>query len=248
MCRVRMSACVLVALVALTLVSAASGASVGQRLRSRVALQPNQSPAHPFDRLPHMSMLDFHEQGQLPGDDAMSQIRSLIGPDEQAVVDRVASADDDSVSFVETGAQVGKVRSFCEICILVMQMKQRGQPHLCAGLNTNYHITCIEVLESILRADKAVVYWLKNGCMHMDSEGPEIVRPCPAMNICSWVPNLFADAPSLVRDGVDSLCPKDPKFLPTIPQEFRNLLSNADSTAKDTSATDGPVDPTTQGL
>ena len=73
------------------------------------------------------------------------QIRSLIGPDEQAVVDRVASADDDSVSFVETGAQVGKVRSFCEICILVMQMKQRGQPHLCAGLNTNYHITCIEV-------------------------------------------------------------------------------------------------------
>lgn len=75
----------------------------------------------------------------------VGQIRSLIGPDEQAVVDRVASADDDSVSFVETGAQVGKVRSFCEICILVMQMKQRGQPHLCAGLNTNYHITCIEV-------------------------------------------------------------------------------------------------------
>lgn len=110
-------------------------------------------------------------------------------------------------------------------------------------------VLCLtQVLESILRADKAVVYWLKNGCMHMDSEGPEIVRPCPAMNICSWVPNLFADAPSLVRDGVDSLCPKDPKFLPTIPQEFRNLLSNADSTAKDTSATDGPVDPTTQGL
>lgn len=75
MCRVRMSACVVVALVALTLVSVASGASVGQRLRSRVALQPNQSPAHPFDRLPHMSMLDFHEQGQLPGDDAMSQVR-----------------------------------------------------------------------------------------------------------------------------------------------------------------------------
>lgn len=104
------------------------------------------------------------------------------------------------------------------------------------------------MLESILRADKAIVYWLKNGCMHMDAEGPEIVRPCPAMNICSWVPNLFADAPSLVRDGVESLCPKDPKFMPTIPQEFRNLLGNAEGAAKDTSAAEGPVDPHTQGL
>jgi len=120
--------------------------------------------------------------------------------------------------------QVGVVRNFCEICILVMQMKQRGQPHLCAGLNANYYITCIEVLESLLRADKAVVYWLKNGCMHMDSTGPEIVRPCPALNICSWVPNLFAQPPSLVRDGVESLCPKDPKFLPTIPNEYKTLL------------------------
>ena len=73
---VRLLSGVLVALVALSLVSSASGASIGQRLRSRVALQPNQSPAHPFDRLPHMSMLDFHEQGQLPGDDAMSQVRT----------------------------------------------------------------------------------------------------------------------------------------------------------------------------
>ena len=164
-------------------------------------------------------------------------------------MDRVANEIEspEATAFVETSAQVGKVRSFCEICILVMQMKERGQPHLCAGLNTAYHITCIEVLESILRADKAIVYWLKNGCMHMDAEGPEIVRPCPAMNICSWVPNLFADAPSLVRDGVESLCPKDPKFMPTIPQEFRNLLGTAD-TAKDTSAAEGPVDPNTQGL
>jgi len=129
-----------------------------------------------------------------------------------------------------------------------MQMKQRGQPHLCAGLNTQYHLTCIEVLESVLRADKAVVYWLTNGCMHMDSEGPEIVRPCPAINICSWVPNLFADSPSMVRDGVESLCPKDPKFLPTIPQEFRNLLATPDSSPADNAAVNGPVQPITQGV
>lgn len=225
-----------------------SGSRVSDRLRSRMTLQPQSiNPAeatNPFDAYPHMSMLDFHEQGRLPGDDAFAQVRAVIGTDEEIAASMDAGSD--AVSFVETSAQVGKVRSFCEICILVMQMKERGQPHLCAGLNTAYHITCIETLESILRADKAVVYWLKNGCMHMDSEGPEIVRPCPAINICSWVPNLFADAPSLVRDGVDSMCPKDPKFLPTIPMEFRNLLGTTDNAA--TSATDGPVDPTTKGL
>ncbi len=70
----------------------------------------------------------------------------------------------------------------------------------------------------------ALVYWLKNGCMHMDSTGPEIVRPCPAINICSWIPNLFSQPPSVVRDGVESLCPKDNKFLPTIPQEYKSLI------------------------
>jgi len=232
-----------------------SASRTSDRLRSKITSQPITpilSSENPFDELPHMSLLDFHDSGNLPGDDAFAQVRSVIGSDDEIAANARAVAEndngDDATSFVEMGAQVGKVRSYCEICILVMQMKERGQPHLCAGLNTNYHITCIETLESILRADKAIVYWLKNGCMHMDSEGPEIVRPCPAINICSWVPNLFADAPSLVRDGVDSMCPKDPKFLPTIPQEFRNLLGNTDNTAKDTSATDGPVDPSTSGI
>lgn len=215
------------------------------RLRSRVS--PAGAQASPFARYVHMSMEEFQAQARLPGDDPLQSVRALIGSDADIAADALA-ATDDAVAFVEAGAQVGKVRSFCEICILVMQMKQRGQPHLCAGLNSNYHITCIEVLESLLRADKAVVYWLKNGCMHLDSEGPEIVRPCPAINICSWVPNLFAEAPSLVRDGVESLCPKDPKFMPTIPQEFRNLLSSADSTPVDTSSTDGPVQPSTRGI
>jgi len=128
------------------------------------------------------------------------------------------------VSLLEMGSKVMKVQSFCEICILVMQMKQRGEPHLCAGLNANYYITCVEVLESILRADKALVYWLKEGCMHLDSDGPEIVRPCPAINICSWTPNLFTPPPTIVRDEVEALCPKDLRFLPTIPEEYRALL------------------------
>lgn len=255
----RLPLVLLLLLVLSVLTSTCQCATNKARFRARFNAA-SQSPAidpldHPFDRFPHMSMYDFYVEGKFPGDDPLSQVRSLIGTDEEiaanastmpAAEDATPSSDDNSVSFVETGTEVGKVRSFCEICILVMQMKERGQPHLCAGLNTNYHITCIEVLESLLRADKAVVYWLKNGCMHMDSEGPEIVRPCPAINICSWVPNLFVDAPSLVRDGVDSLCPKDPKFLPTIPQEFRNLLGSTDNTLD--FAKDGPVDPETKGL
>lgn len=166
----------------------------------------------------------FAESGVLPeDDDTFSQVRRALSP-----VEQTQAGEDGVTALVEvsaqTTAQVQKVRSYCEICILVMQMKQRGEPHLCAGLNANYYVTCIEILESLLRADKAVVYWLKNGCMHMDSTGPEIVRPCPAMSICSWVPNLFAQPPSLVRDGVESLCPKDPKFLPTIPNEYKALL------------------------
>jgi hypothetical protein len=52
-----------------------------------------------------------------------------------------------AMSLVETGAGakaaagVGKVHAFCEICILIMQMKERGQPHLCAGLNPDYFIS-----------------------------------------------------------------------------------------------------------
>ena len=46
---------------------------------------------------------------------------------------------------VEAHTGVSKVRAYCEICILVMQMKQRGQPHLCAGLNANYYTTVTSV-------------------------------------------------------------------------------------------------------
>lgn len=180
----QMARWLLVALACCALLAGVTASRVSDRLRSKMTLQPQSTnPAaaeNPFDAYPHMSMLEYHTGGALPGDDAFSQVRSVIGTDEE-IADSLNNAGDDesAVSFVESGAQVGKVRSFCEICILVMQMKERGQPHLCAGLNTNYHITCIEALESILRADKAVVYWLRNGCMHMDSERPDhLFPPC----------------------------------------------------------------------
>ena len=48
---------------------------------------------------------------------------------------------EEQVSFLQTGAEATKVHGFCEICILIMQMKERGQPHLCAGLNSDYFIS-----------------------------------------------------------------------------------------------------------
>lgn len=46
-----------------------------------------------------------------------------------------------SLMQLEASMGVGKVHGFCEICILIMQMKERGQPHLCAGLNPDYYVT-----------------------------------------------------------------------------------------------------------
>jgi hypothetical protein len=175
---------------------------------------------------PRATFAEYDAAGAMDGDDHFSQIKEFVAdfPESAARADTDAEEDGDGedLALVQTGTK--KVQSFCEICILVMQMKERGQPHLCAGLNDQYYVTCVEVLISLLRADKALVYWLKNGCMHMDSTGPEIVRPCPAINICSWIPNLFSQPPSIVRDGVESLCPKDNKFLPTIPQEYKSLI------------------------
>jgi len=179
---------------------------------------------------PPSTLTEFEALGKMFGDDWLSQVRHsgvLSLPND--TLPHKDDQPDGVVSLVEVSSKVTaktqKVQAFCEICILVMQMKERSQPYLCAGLNDNYYITCVEVLISLLRADKALVYWLKNGCMHMDISGPEIVRPCPALNICSWVPNLFSQPPSILKDGVEAMCPKDNKFLPTIPQEYKDLVA-----------------------
>jgi hypothetical protein len=92
-----------------------------------------------------------HIQAQIDSEDPLAQVRSVIGYENQYINSHSNSHSTSTststsysslpTSFVETSAQVGKVHSFCEICILIMQMKERGQPHLCAGLNKNYEIT-----------------------------------------------------------------------------------------------------------
>jgi len=197
--------------------------SVGIRHRER---QRGRSHSRP----PPMSFEQFAKTGIMQGDDFLSQVRAslanlTIGVQTPAFLEDANSAFVEVESHVSARSTTKKIQPFCEICIQVMQMKERGSPHLCAGLNSDYYITCVEILLSLLRADKALVYWLKNGCMHLDATGAEIVRPCPAINICSWVPNLFSQPPSIVQDGIESLCPKDNKFLPTIPQEYKDLLT-----------------------
>jgi len=181
---------------------------------------------HPAESV--TSYADFAAKGILNGDDPLSQLHGTVNAtkvDDSPFDVNLPTKSGDASSLLEVSSRVTKVRSYCEICILVMQMKERGEPHLCAGLQKDYYITCVEVLESLLRADKALVYWLKNGCMHLDETGPEIVRPCPALSICSWVPNLFAQSPLVSKDINEALCPKDPKFLPTIPPEYKSLLT-----------------------
>merc|ERR1711907_411831 len=100
------------------------------------------------------------------------------------------------------------VRGHCEICIAVMQAKERGEPHLCASFrHPTYYTTCVEVITSLLRADRALVYWIENGCIHNDpSQGPELVKPCPAHAVCGWVGNLYAKHPG------EPFCPSDYRY------------------------------------
>ena len=100
--------------------------------QQRRAVGLNQSP------VPLISFSTFEQHGHSPLDEAdtFSQVSTAISqsPDK-------AEPDNTVLLEVQAQAQVQRVRSYCEICILVMQMKQRGEPHLCAGLNANYYIT-----------------------------------------------------------------------------------------------------------
>ena len=97
---------------------------------------------------------DLHSawEGELAhgAEDIFAHVRPLI-EHQEAQRDSVQA-----MSLVETGAGtkaaagVGKVHAFCEICILIMQMKERGQPHLCAGLNPDYFISVSAVMWSTL--------------------------------------------------------------------------------------------------
>jgi len=220
-----MAAKVLLVVAIVVALSLSQVASVGIRQRERLRGRSRSRP-------PPMTFEQFARTGIMQGDDFLSQVRASLA-NLTIGVKTPSILEESSLSFVEVESHVSarsttkKIQPFCEICIQVMQMKERGSPHLCAGLNADYYITCVEVLLSLLRADKALIYWLKNGCMHLDTTGAEIVRPCPALNICSWVPNLFSQPPSIVQDGIESLCPKENKFLPTIPQEYKDLLTGA---------------------
>ena len=75
----------------------------------------------------------------LENEDIFSHVRPLIEQQDRARA--LALKNPEATSLVETGAKVGKVHAFCEICILIMQMKERGQPHLCAGLNPDYFVS-----------------------------------------------------------------------------------------------------------
>ena len=74
-------------------------------------------------------------------EDHLAYIRPLLQAQEQQRVLQSATTGEDASSLLQVGSSVSKVHAFCEICIMIMQMKMRGQPHLCAGMNPDYFIT-----------------------------------------------------------------------------------------------------------
>ena len=74
-------------------------------------------------------------------EDIFQHVRPLIEHQDKARAIAMKNPNPEATSLVETSAKVGKVHAFCEICILIMQMKERGQPHLCAGLNPDYFVS-----------------------------------------------------------------------------------------------------------
>ena len=113
-----------------------------------------------------------------------------------------------------------RYNGYCEVCTRIMEMKEQNQPGVCNDLTDNFFITCVKNMESIIRSDAAVVYWLETGCTHMDAE-LEVLKPCPAHTICGWVPNLFGKRIG-VENGLQGMlppmCPRDTNFGPRVPR------------------------------
>ncbi len=74
--------------------------------------------------------------GAVDTEDPLASIASFL----QLPLD---ATPEEQVSFlqVDAHADAQKVHGYCELCILIMQMKERGQPHLCSGLNADYFIS-----------------------------------------------------------------------------------------------------------
>jgi hypothetical protein len=135
------AACCLAACL-LALLAPALAVPVGARLK-RVRLDLKRfSPVY----RPETSFEEWVRTGQYAQEDPLEQVRSVI--------DHLPSEIDTSLLQVETTAEATaeamRVRSYCEICILIMQMKERGQPHLCAGLNALHYVTVCAALWPVL--------------------------------------------------------------------------------------------------
>ena len=78
-------------------------------------------------------------------EDHLAYVRPLLQTQEQQRVSQNAISGEDASSLLQVGSSVSKVHAFCEICIMIMQMKMRGQPHLCAGMNLDYFISVMYV-------------------------------------------------------------------------------------------------------
>lgn len=115
--------------------------------------------------------------------------------------------------------------NYCEVCIAMVRGKIDGSDAVVCGDDSSiYTRTCQKNLESLVRADRALTYWIRQGCLEMAEGAPVIKVPCPAYAICSWVANLHEPDPQLTEFGVSSLCPRDLHHLPVIPHKYKDVF------------------------
>jgi hypothetical protein len=104
---------------------------------------------------------------------------------------------------------------------------QRGIPNPTAGLRDEYLRQGHKVQLSLLRASKALTYWLDVGAVHrLPDGGFELVRPVPPLVIAGWVPHLFSSL-GAPRDqiGIATLAPPpDPDWFPNPPDEVKPYM------------------------
>jgi hypothetical protein len=144
--------------------------------KDRVHLQQShvnyakQHPSSVSSSAPPVSLSEW--KGVADHEDIFQHVRPLIEQQdkERALhLKQVADGSAKDTSLVETGTGVGKVHAFCEICILIMQMKERGQPHLCAGLNPDYFVSVSSIVgcrhSVVVRRQSLTHLWFVFLCM-----------------------------------------------------------------------------------
>jgi hypothetical protein len=128
---------------ALGLAFAAAVLPSGEQAALDNTLETLGSPVHEMSE--HVDSVD----GQLEDASFMNSLFMEMGTDLASLENGVVAVDEATdLSFVEVDSQAEKVHGYCEICVRMVQMYQRGLPDVCSGLTDTYFISVSHVARS----------------------------------------------------------------------------------------------------